>query len=192
MIQDRQAAGIATVVVHSGDLTVAGSNAEFAVGKTFLEGGHHAQPGRRIGLGLAERSSHTRLLDIPGNHDLWSRNSPRDSNAFSQHYGGPYPRVIEIVSKSGKALFYGLDSNRSSRAQHRLANGEIPPAQLTELAHLMARYSGQSAVHIVSIHHPVFVERRIAPTLAGREILKLRNREAIARKLRDLRGRLPG
>ena len=186
IIQHRQANGVDTVVVHSGDLTASGTNAEFSVGKTFVEGGHYAQPGRQIGLGLDARSSHTRLLDIPGNHDLWSRKSPRGSNAFSQHYGGVYPRIIEVQNSRGTVIFYGLDSNRSSQSQHRLANGEVPAEQLNALAAAIAGEADKEAVRIVSLHHPVHVEPAIAPKLLGKEVLKLRSRDAVARQLHDL------
>lgn len=184
ILRDRKARGISAVVVHTGDLTAAGHHAEFSVGITFMRHGHYLENGTMAGLRL-DTEFGQQVFDMPGNHDLWRRRSPKDHEAFSSHYGGSYPKSREITSPSGTALIYGLDSNRSSLFQHRLANGEIPFESINSLLGCLRAKKNTDALQVVCLHHPLFLRRRGAPQILGTEILKLRNRVAVARALAD-------
>jgi 3',5'-cyclic AMP phosphodiesterase CpdA len=182
IIRDRNGRGIPTVVVHSGDLTASGIQSEFSVGTTFLRHGHYLENGSVAGLRL-ETEFGQLPFDIPGNHDLWSRRSPKDHEAFTSHYGGVYPRTREVKTKAGRVLLWGLDSNRSSLWQHRLANGEITDAQLNSVCESIKLHKSSGAIQVVCTHHPLATRRRSAPRMLGWEILKLRQREAVAKRL---------
>ena len=176
--------GLPAVVVHTGDLTASGKQSEFSVGRTFLRHGHYLANGVVSGLGLdTEFSQHA--FDIPGNHDLWHSSSPKARAAFDSHYGGDYPRIQEIANPNGRVILYGLDSNRSSRWQHRLANGEISAEALTRICDELRRGKDTGAIQVVCLHHPLFLRKRTAPWMFGREISRLNNREAIAKALVD-------
>ena len=123
------------MVVQTGDLTASGTAAQFSVGQTYF----------------FKRS----VFDIPGNHDLWSRSAPRDHAAFTSHYGGHYPRRDSIRTKRGSVHLYGLDSNRSSLLNHRMANGEIPTETIRSVCEEMRRNASPTAVQVVCLHHPL-------------------------------------
>ncbi len=170
------------LVVHTGDLTASGAQAEFSVGETFLRSGHFLENKELCGLNLDSEFGWF-SLDIPGNHDLWRRRSPKANNAASSHYGGAYPREFQIPSANPPVHIYGIDSNRSSLWQHRLANGEIPTSALNSLLEKLRVGRTTGAIQVVCLHHPLQVLRQTAPRLCGIEILKLRRRQEIARSL---------
>ncbi len=183
ILNDRKEKGIPFVVVHTGDLTASGSDAEFSVGITFLRHGHYLTKTTVCGLRLSDVYNQV-PFEVPGNHDLWHRGSPKDHTAFSSHYGGSYPRSTRINSEAGEVIVYGLDSNRSSLWPHRLANGEIPAADLASLCEELDRERNSRAIKVVCLHHPLFLPIG-APRICGVEILRLRSREKIAKLLSD-------
>ncbi|MFN7999409.1 MAG: metallophosphoesterase [Bryobacteraceae bacterium] len=172
------------VVVHTGDLTATGSTSEFSVGATFFRHGHHLENGEVAGL-MLETAYKQLPFDIPGNHDLWSRNNPKQGSAFNSHYGRSYPFEREIPAGTHRIVLHGLDSNRSSRWSHRLANGEIPPAAFATLCSRLRERKGAGVIQIVCLHHPLALTDGTEPRLWGHEILKLRNRSAIAAELSE-------
>ncbi|MFN0101556.1 MAG: metallophosphoesterase family protein [Bryobacteraceae bacterium] len=172
------------VVVHTGDLTASGKQAEFSVGRTFLKHGHYLQSGVIAGLGLDTDFKHF-VFDIPGNHDHWQRASPKARSAFDDHYGGDYPREMEIETRHGLAVLYGLDSSRSSTLNHRLANGEVSTESLARTCEKLRSRKKSGAIQVVCLHHPLFLRTRTAPQMLGREVLKLKNRVAIAKALAE-------
>ncbi|MCC6539999.1 MAG: metallophosphoesterase [Bryobacterales bacterium] len=180
IVRHRAAHGIDVVVVHTGDLTATGSNAEFVTGNTFVHS-YFKHGSQQAGLGMDHRSGQARLFDIPGNHDLWSRSSPRVSSHFAERYGGSYPRRLRLENAGGAVELHGFDTNRGTTWRHRLADGELPQSQLDALAALAAEPKAE--VRIACLHHPIHVDRTDAPKLAGREILKLKNRTAVGRSL---------
>lgn len=182
ILRDRREKGIPAVVVHTGDLTAGGSQAEFSVGRTYMRHGHYLENGSLAGLRL-ETEFGQNLFDIPGNHDLWRRRSPKDHDAFTSHYGGSYPRVMPIESANGKVLLYGLDSNRSTLWDHRLANGEIPAAAMDSLCEKLREERESGAIQVVCLHHPLLLRRRGTPRMFGMEVLRLKHRHAAAREL---------
>ena len=184
ILRDRRERGIAAVVVHTGDLTASGSQAEFSVGNTFLRHGHYLENGTLAGLGV-ETEFGQLPFDIPGNHDFWNRRSPKDHSAFTSHYGGRYPRCRDVTTPAGRVLLYGLDSNRSSLWQHRLANGEVADESLRLACDALRKERPSGAIQVVCTHHPLVVRPRAAPRMLNAEILRLRNREAVARSLAD-------
>ncbi|MEZ5353453.1 MAG: metallophosphoesterase [Bryobacteraceae bacterium] len=181
IVQHRQSRKVPVTVVHSGDLTSSGKQAEFSTGATFLAHGHYSDTNRLHGLGLDKYGLSGSLLDIPGNHDLWSRGDPKQALSFSTRYGGPYPRRLDTSA----VVIYGMDSNRAPNAQHRRANGEIPMDQLGALLGMMRDDRKAGRVVIVTLHHPVQMTAESAPKLAGKEILFLKDRDKIARSLRE-------
>jgi len=126
-------------------------------------------------------------FDIPGNHDLWSRGSPKSQAPYSEYYGGSYPIQLHppIETSRGKVRIFGLDSNRASPWAHRLANGEVPHHQLQQLSALLTDSRKDGSIKIVCLHHPIDVHPSHAPKLLGFEILRLRHRAQIARFLKD-------
>ena len=184
ILRDSREAGIPATVVHTGDLTASGRQAEFSVGRTFLSHGHYLENGEISGLRL-DTEFHQLPFDIPGNHDFWHGSSPKDRNAFDSHYGGAYPRTKVIENANGKVILYGLDSNRSSKWQHRLANGEIPAEALSSVCDGLHNHKASGAIQVVCLHHPLFLRPRTVPRMARKEILQLKNRTAIARQLAD-------
>ena len=171
-------------MIHTGDLTANGSAAQFSVGETFLRHGHYLENGALAGLSL-ETEFGQLPFDLPGNHDFWNDGSPKTTGAFNSHYGGTYPKCQEINTTAGRVLLYALDSNRSSRWQHRLANGEIEFASLSSLCTMLQAMKGSGAIQVVCLHHPLALKTGTAPTLFGFEILKLSKREAISKLLRN-------
>lgn len=182
ILKERRDRGVPAVVVHTGDLTASGSRAEFSVGDTFLRHGHYLENGTLAGLSL-ETDFRQQAFDLPGNHDLWHRRSPKDHSAFTSHYGGTYPRTRAIPTSSKLVLLYGLDSSRSSLIAHRLANGEIEASSLATVCEALKSQKGPNTIQIVCLHHPLRLRRRTAPRMFGMEVLKLRDRERICREL---------
>ena len=182
IVRERKERGVPAVVIHTGDLTAGGTQAQFSVGETFLRHGHYLENGALAGLSL-ETEFGQLPFDIPGNHDIWHRRSPKDSGAFNSHYGGPYPRRREIKTESGRVLLYGLDSNRSSLWQHRLANGEIEWAALDSVCEALQQEKTSGAIQVVCLHHPLRLRNRSVPRLLRFEILKLKNRNAVSKAL---------
>lgn len=185
ILKERTNQQIPTVVVHTGDLTAGGKLAEFSVGATFLRRAHSLPNGALAGFSLDQRNELP--FDLPGNHDLWSRASPKAQSAYSDYYGGSYPLQFDppINTPRGTVCLYGLDSNRSGLWSHRLANGSIPEAQLHKLSALLAAKPDGNLVKVVCLHHPIAMEPSHAPRILGIEVLRLNRRDAIARFLKD-------
>jgi hypothetical protein len=80
-------------------------------------------------------------------------------------------------------LLYGLDSNRSSTWQHRLANGEVAPEQIRLVCESLRKERNTGAIQVVCLHHPLWIRRRTTPRMLGVEVLRLRDRHSIAREL---------
>ena len=179
---------IPCVVVHTGDLTATGSKREFVVGGTFLYSGHvigmRRDTLRPIYAGLMLDHSNDRPFDIPGNHDLWSRGSPKDHTAFTHHYGGVYPRVRRVEIEGKTVILYGLDSNRSTYMNHFLANGEIAPEAIQSLLADLKQGRADRAIQVVCLHHPLF-ECEAGQTNGQLQTLTLKNRESIAKALAE-------
>lgn len=184
LLRDSKEHNLPFVVIHSGDLTASGTQEEFSVGLTYLNHGHYLENGQVAGLRLEDEFGQ-RPFDVPGNHDLWCRRSPKDHGAFTSHFGGKYPRNFRIETNRGKAFFFGLDSNRSSLWQHRLANGEIPTADLDELRDDLADARAAGAISVVCLHHPLFLRRRGTPRMCQAEIQRLKFREQVAKSLAE-------
>lgn len=184
ILDDRVRRGIPAVIVHTGDLTATGTDAEFREAGTFMEMAHHDPLTKsRVGLELATNRTMVPLLDLPGNHDIWSRGNPRNA-AFNARYGGAYPRTLDVSTRAGLVKFHALDSNRSSKLQHRLANGKISSTQIGEVCNSLQQHRGKAAIQVVALHHPLNVNPGTRPRLLGFEVLKLRRREAIAENLK--------
>lgn len=185
ILKDRAQREIPTLVVHTGDLTAGGKLAEFSTGATFLRSAHLLPSGAMAGFRLDQRNEIP--FDIPGNHDLWSRGSPKLQSPFSEYYGGSYPIQLHppVETPRGKVRLYGLDSNRSSLWAHRLANGEVPHHQLQQLSTLLTECRKENSIKIVCLHHPVDVHPSDAPKILGFEILKLRKRAQVAQFFKD-------
>ncbi|MBL8221177.1 MAG: metallophosphoesterase [Bryobacterales bacterium] len=185
ILKDRAQREIPTVVVHTGDLTAGGKLAEFCTGATFLRSAHLLPNGAMAGFRLDQRNEIP--FDIPGNHDLWSRSSPKSQSPYSDYYGGSYPIQLHppIETPRGKVRIFGLDSNRSTLWAHRLANGEVPHHQLQQLSALLTDTRNDCSIKIVCLHHPIDVHPSHAPRLLGFEILKLRHRAQLAQFLKD-------
>lgn len=183
ILRDRRDRGIPAVVVHTGDLTASGGQPEFSVGATFLRHGHYLENGAVAGLRLETEFGQI-AFDIPGNHDLWDRRSPKGHAAFTSHYGGKYPRSREITTPAGRVILYGLDSNRSSVWNHRLANGEVARDTIDAVCAELKKAQDPDTVQIICVHHPLALRKRAAPAMLGREVLRLRDREAIVQALR--------
>ncbi|MBM3794969.1 MAG: metallophosphoesterase [Acidobacteria bacterium] len=130
---------------------------------------------------MDQRSRQAVLFDIPGNHDLWSRTSPRASSAFAERYGGSYPRRLRVENERGAVELHGFDTNRGTTWRHRIADGELPQNQLDALSVIAAE--PKAAACLACLHHPIHVDRTDAPKLAGRGILKLKNRAGVGRSL---------
>jgi 3',5'-cyclic AMP phosphodiesterase CpdA len=184
ILDDRARRGIPTAVIHTGDLTATGDEAEFREAGTFVEMAHYDPLTRaRVGLELSTNRTMFPFLDLPGNHDLWSRKNPRDA-AFTARYGGAYPRTLDLPTRAGTVRVYALDSNRSTTAQHRLANGEIPAAQIAAVTDELQRHRTAAAIQVVALHHPLTVNRATRPRMLGFEVLKLKQRDAVAAVLK--------
>lgn len=178
ILADRRDLGIPTVVVHTGDLTASGAASEFSVGATFLSHGHYLANGTLAGLKLDPPA-----FDLPGNHDLWSRKSPRALEAFTSHYGGAYPRSLTIERNGHKVTLHSLDSNRSDLVQHRLARGAIAAEALHEVCERLRK--NRPATQVVCLHHPLYLSEEAKPRLFGFEILDLKNRTGIEAALAE-------
>lgn len=184
ILKDRAQRQIPTVVVHTGDLTSGGQLAEFSTGATFLRSAHILPSRAMAGFRLDQRNEIP--FDIPGNHDLWSRGSPKSQSPYSEYYGGSYPKMHPpIETPRGRVRIFGLDSNRSTLWAHRLANGEVPNHQLQQLSSLLTDSREDASIKIVCLHHPIDVHPNHAPKLLGFEILKLRHRAQLAQFLKD-------
>ncbi|MFN7925571.1 MAG: metallophosphoesterase [Bryobacteraceae bacterium] len=179
--------GVPAVLVHSGDLTARGAEGEFSVGNTFLLGGHGVPGSRAVaGLELAGEFRDVSFLDIPGNHDLWSRWDNRMQSAASAHYGGVYPRRLDVELSGGwRLILHGMDSNRSRLTSDALANGEIPARDLTEACKRLEACCGDRVIQGIVLHHPLAIKPGTEPKLFGREIQKLKSRDTVARQLRS-------
>ena len=175
------------VVIHSGDLTRAGKNAEFSVGSTFLHS-HFDEAGYCVGLRMKRSSERSMacvdpaVFDVPGNHDLWDRKHP--DSVFRDHYPGPYPMEFRMQLNSKATLvIYGLDSNRSKLREHRKAKGEIDSRQLERIcSHLQKDAEERHSIRVVALHHPLY-DPEGASSATSR--LRLNHRENVARRLRE-------
>ena len=184
ILRDRGAAQVPAVVIHTGDLTASGSQAEFSVGSTFLRHGHYLANGVVSGLRL-DTEFRQLCFDVPGNHDLWHRTSLKDHEAYTSYYGGCYPINRKIQAPGGRVYLYGLDSNRGSLLQHRLAYGEIAATALEPLCENLRREKNSGTIQVVCLHHPLSFRQSTAQRICGVQVQTLRHREAIAKLLSD-------
>jgi 3',5'-cyclic AMP phosphodiesterase CpdA len=158
-------------VVHSGDLTLSGGQAEFAVAQAFMRSRFRIQRDRLGGF-MGLEISDDRLAMVPGNHDHWSGLN----GALNYVAGVPgfsaatYVRQFEIPpwtttwhagspSPQSPALeLFGVDSSSGLPAgkSSRWAKGAISAAELNSLEALL-KHSVQrqraSVVRAIICHH---------------------------------------
>lgn len=168
ILADRATRNIPSLVIHTGDLTAAGLQNQFAVGGKFLSS-HWDTPGVSYPIGLDLTPG--QLVDIPGNHDLWFGGNQRYKKSFPaeehRQFGDFYVAIL------------GLDSNRDNKGRRRFAKGHIDGAQLDRACRLLNVHTN-ALLRIVALHHPLS-----DPPSGPDPSLRLEDREAIARRLRS-------
>ena len=169
IVADRKKRRIPAMIVHTGDLTRTGEPEELMVGTTFLHSAHVTGAGARVGFD-------SRVLNIPGNHDIWQRGTPSKMALIEDYYfSQAYPVKYELPIPGGMIVFHGLDSNRGSKSAHWKANGEVDPEQLDAVCEQIHSNHSSGTIHVVCIHHP----------LAGDSGLRLNHREVVALRLAE-------
>ncbi|MBL8444123.1 MAG: metallophosphoesterase [Zoogloeaceae bacterium] len=122
------------VVVLSGDITQRALSSQFRVAETFI---------RRLGAPV---------VAVPGNHDialfdLWSRLT-RPYARYTRVFGAN----LEPVYASPDLLVVGVNTTRAWR--HK--KGEVSPAQIDHVAHLLSTARPQQ-LRLVVVHQPIAV-----------------------------------
>ncbi|MBL8173378.1 MAG: metallophosphoesterase [Bryobacterales bacterium] len=128
---DAAAHGVPLVVVHTGDLTAAGKEAEFAVGAAFLQG-------------LGE------VHEVPGNHDLWGYEAGQAPGWYSRHF----PDLLPVICLGGRIILYRLNSNKHSEPFWD-ATGRVELSAVEEMRAHAALHP--AAIRVVLMHHPIRV-----------------------------------
>lgn len=129
IITATEAAAVPLLIVHTGDLTSSGKQAEFQTGETFL-----------CSLGPVH--------EVPGNHDKWTFAKGQPPAWHRTHF----PNLDPIPCLNGQITLFRLDSNKLKPD----ARGEVPASALDTLCAQLA--ADAAPIRIVLMHHPLHVE----------------------------------
>lgn len=162
ILNERFARNIPTVVVHTGDLTSGGLEAEFETGQKFLNDSHPATPEPaglrlkdfRIAPGEGEPLWSPRVFDIPGNHDIFS--CPPD-DVFKKVDPDSFPIEYEVPGTTSQVVLYGMNSNQGALGLGGPARlkGRVERAQLDVLCEKLRGGSKAGKIQVVCLHHPL-------------------------------------
>lgn len=155
-------------IVHSGDLTLSGEGAEFAVGQAFLRSRIRIRR-NRLGGFMGLTVSDDQLALVPGNHDHWigrkgATNYAKGVPAFNPALRGrqfrptPWSKRWQDIGVQGPGMeVFGVDSASGfdSTSKSWLARGRISAHEFADLEKLLqrSRNRGVGVVRAVICHH---------------------------------------